>query len=80
MKIRTLALAGAAALALSVPAAANGTDGWYVGLGVGWAMMSDLNAHVVGNYTPPAADYKLQADDSALIGLGIDRIVEGPDS
>ena len=39
MKIRSIALAGVAVLALSVPAAASDATGWYIGLGVGWDTM-----------------------------------------
>ena len=34
MKIRLLAMAGVAAMALSTPAMA--AEGWYLGLGAGW--------------------------------------------
>ena len=74
MKLRTLALAGAAALALSVPATASGTTGWYIGLGVGWDMMSDFNGSVTPPYgltwqtraNPNTTDFKVNPDDSAL--------------
>src|SRR5690242_5472430 len=37
MKLRSIVLAGAAAAALSAgPAMANDTEGWYIGLGVGY--------------------------------------------
>ena len=66
MKLRSIALAGVAVLALSVPAAASDTTGWYLGLGVGWDSMADFNQHVVGAYTPPIADYNTKTEDAAL--------------
>jgi outer membrane protein OmpA-like peptidoglycan-associated protein len=47
MNIRTIALAGAAALLLAVPAAANDTQGWYIGLGVGYDHMNPVEAVTV---------------------------------
>jgi hypothetical protein len=41
MKIRMLALAGVAAVALSAPARAG--DGWYLGLGGGYDSMSSIH-------------------------------------
>ena len=46
MKLRTLALAGAAMMAMSLPAMASDTTGWYVGLGAGWAKMGDFTANI----------------------------------
>ncbi len=41
MKIRMIALAGVAALALSTPAMA--ADGWYLGLGAGWDQQNHIS-------------------------------------
>jgi len=68
MKLRTLALASVAALALSVPAMANGVTGWYLGLEAGWAAMQDLDAHATVPYTPGTYDTKLEADGGFLVG------------
>ena len=44
MKLRMIALAGVAALALSGPAAASNATGWYLGLGAGWDHMGNVEA------------------------------------
>src|SRR5690242_3734086 len=44
MKLAKIALAGVALTALATPAAA--ADGWYLGLGVGWSSLQDLNYRV----------------------------------
>ena len=62
MKLRSIALAGAAALAISFPAAASDATGWYFGLGVGW----DMPSKVTAEFTPGPVDLKFSADDSAL--------------
>src|SRR3979409_1889092 len=41
MKFSTMALAGASLVAFATPAAAGG-DGWYLGLGVGWSKVNDM--------------------------------------
>src|SRR5690348_1826079 len=49
MKIRLIALAGVAALALSTPAMA--AQGWYLGLGAGWDQQTDLKFRSVPSPT-----------------------------
>jgi OmpA-OmpF porin, OOP family len=72
MKIRTIALAGVAALALSGPAAASDATGWYLGLGAGWDHMGQFS-QVFTPQIPPnppgTADviFKTGTDDTALI-------------
>ena len=48
MRLRSIALAGAAALALSVPAAASDATGWYLGIGAGYDMPSKVTAEFTG--------------------------------
>ena len=60
MKMKMIALAGVAALALSGPAVASDAHGWYLGLGVGWDRM--------GSFVDRDDDvnYSLQTSDTAL--------------
>ena len=46
MNVRTIALASAATFLLAAPAAANDTQGWYIGLGVGYDHMNPVEAAV----------------------------------
>src|SRR5690349_21724017 len=60
MKIRTVALAGVAAVALSAPALAD-DPGWYIGLGAGYAHPEPVLMKFADNATSPTffhADYK----------------------
>ncbi|MGA7714099.1 MAG: OmpA family protein [Rhizomicrobium sp.] len=67
MKIRSIALAGAAVLALSVPAAASDATGWYVGLGIGWDTMSKYSEVFTPNTGPaPVVTFKVKPDGTAL--------------
>ncbi|MGN6517559.1 MAG: OmpA family protein [Rhizomicrobium sp.] len=59
MKLRTIFLAGVAALFVSPALAA---DGWYLGLGAGWDHLKDPK--LVGS----GIDGKLTAKDSAIVG------------
>ncbi len=62
MKIRMIALAGVAALALSTPAMAN--EGWYLGLGAGWDLQ--VNGAKATSVTVPTfttKDKKFQRGD-----------------
>ena len=52
MKLRSIALAGAAVLALSTPALAS-VPGWYLGLGVGYDQLTSVNATL--QTSPPIA-------------------------
>src|SRR5215831_7540590 len=65
MKLRTIVLAGVAAAALSAgPAMATETQGWYLGLGVGWDHMEPV--HVVT--APPASiNGRLGMLDNAMV-------------
>jgi opacity protein-like surface antigen len=63
MKIRMIALAGVAAVALAGPASASDATGWYLGLGAGW----DHLGQVKELYTPGAHVIKQDTDDSALV-------------
>ncbi|MBU6298841.1 MAG: hypothetical protein KJS68_11400, partial [Alphaproteobacteria bacterium] len=62
MKLRSIALVGAAVLALSVPASASGTAGWYVGLGAGWDSMTNFNQV----FTPGPVTFKAKTEDTGL--------------
>ncbi|MGZ5920446.1 MAG: outer membrane beta-barrel protein, partial [Rhizomicrobium sp.] len=64
MKIRMLALAGAAAVALSAPAHA-ATEGWYLGLGGGYDEMSSVNAR---SAPFPSNVVRMSSSDS---GIGV---------
>ncbi|MBU6472791.1 MAG: outer membrane beta-barrel protein, partial [Alphaproteobacteria bacterium] len=68
MKIRMIALAGVAALAIAGPAAASNATGWYIGLGLGW----DRLGNVKGSLVPTGTGYtggtaKLGTDDGVLV-------------
>ncbi len=68
MKIRMIALAGVAVLALGGQAAASDAHGWYLGLGAGWDHMGNVEA----KFTPigggaGGTQFKVNTDDSALI-------------
>jgi len=65
MKIRLLALAGVAAVALSTPALAG--DGWYLGLGAGWDHQNSMRFQPQSPLTPPPAPIYGKSSDSALI-------------
>src|SRR5664279_4651656 len=64
MNIRMLALAGAAAVALSAPAHA-ATEGWYLGLAGGWDEQSSIRATSV---PVPSVTGKTNSSDS---GIGV---------
>src|ERR1700761_2409142 len=64
MKIRMIALAGVAALALSAPAMA-ADDGWYLGLGGGWDQQNGLKASSVPS--PALFAGRTQASTAAII-------------
>ena len=64
MKIRTLALAGAAALALAGAASASDATGWYVGLGGGWGNQANIKIDLKGTTTGRAS---LPPKNSAVI-------------
>ncbi|HJW42305.1 MAG TPA: outer membrane beta-barrel protein, partial [Rhizomicrobium sp.] len=65
MKLRSIALTGVALAALSVaPAMANDTQGWYLGLGVGYDHMDPI--HVV-TAPPLSAHADLGQGDTALV-------------
>src|SRR6185369_14847475 len=52
MKLRSIVLAGVAAAALSAgPAMANDTQGWYIGLGVGYDHQEPLRIQVAPPFT-----------------------------
>ncbi len=63
MKIRMIALAGVAALALAGPAAASDATGWYLGLGAGWDHLGQAKEL----FTPGSHVIKQDTDDSALV-------------
>ncbi|HEY5336727.1 MAG TPA: outer membrane beta-barrel protein, partial [Rhizomicrobium sp.] len=63
MKIRMIALAGVAALALSGPAVASDATGWYLGLGAGWDHMGQFTQ----GFNPGHINIKTGTQDSALI-------------
>ncbi len=60
MKIRMLALAGVAAVALSAPAHA--AEGWYLGLGGGYDNMSNLRTEFDDPVPPSAPRMPLQPE------------------
>src|SRR4051812_48160102 len=62
MRIRLIALAGVAALALSTPAMA--AQGWYLGLGAGWDQQNSLKFHSVPT---PTNIQTIKSKDGALI-------------
>src|SRR5206468_4149552 len=64
MKIRTIALAGVAALALCGPAAAGDAIGWYAGLGAGWDHLG--NIEVDFRPAPPGVQETLSSSNSGL--------------
>ena len=61
MKIRTIALAGVAVLALSGPAAASDATGWYLGLGAGWDHMGNIKT------SHPGGSFRLAARSARTI-------------
>ena len=63
MKIRMIALAGVAALALSTPAMA--AEGWYLGLGAGWDQQTGIKA--TSAPLPGAFAGRTQASNAAII-------------
>ncbi len=65
MKIRTIALAGVALAALSVPAFASDYTGWYLGLGGGYSSPDLLHVD-----TPSGTGHLAFHDD----GLGIGAV------
>jgi len=64
MKIRTIALAGVAALALCGPAAASDAIGWYAGLGAGWDHLGNLEVNFKPG--PPGPAETLNTSNSGL--------------
>src|SRR5580698_8111088 len=64
MKIRMIALAGVAALALAGPASASDATGWYLGLGAGWDNMGNYGVHY--NMGGPINNDKYSTSDTAL--------------
>jgi opacity protein-like surface antigen len=63
MKIRMIALAGVAALALSTPAVA--AEGWYLGLGAGWDMQNGVQVTSVTHV--PTFSTKDKSSNGAII-------------
>src|ERR1700761_8483725 len=63
MKIRMIALAGVAAMALGTPAMA--ADGWYLGLGAGWDHQNGFNGTSVP--LPTTFTGKSKSSDGPLI-------------
>ena len=92
MKLRSIALAGAAVMALSAPAAASTYTGWYLGLGVGYGYpelmgtstyMPSGTKHV--SYDPDAlgfvsAGYKWDSNIRTEIELGYKGHSTDPDT
>ena len=64
MKIRLIALAGVAALALSTPAMA--AQGWYLGLGAGWDQQNALKFRSVP--TPTNIQTAKSKDGALIVG------------
>jgi outer membrane protein OmpA-like peptidoglycan-associated protein/opacity protein-like surface antigen len=50
MKLRSIALAGVATLALSAPASASTYQGWYLGLGAGWDWADNVKIESGGSF------------------------------
>ena len=67
MKIRMIALAGVAALALSTPAMA--AEGWYLGLGGGWDSQSSTK--ITSSNTAVAGTASSKAGSAAIIAGSI---------
>ncbi|HTC82782.1 MAG TPA: outer membrane beta-barrel protein, partial [Rhizomicrobium sp.] len=65
MKIRLIALAGVAALALSTPAMA--TEGWYLGLGAGWDHQNKISIKSTAGSPVPLAASSLKSSDGAIV-------------
>ena len=63
MKIRMIALAGVAALALSGPALAGEATGWYVDLSGGYDHMGQFTSHDISS----AQEVKVETDNGGLI-------------
>src|ERR1700679_2126454 len=63
MKLHAFAMAGAAIVALSIPAAASDYQGWYIGLGAGWDTSELVHAY---SQTTPGSSYKIPFHDDAL--------------
>ena len=63
MKIRMIALAGVAALALSGPALAGEATGWYVDLSGGYDHMGQFTSHDVAS----TLETKVETDNAGLI-------------
>src|ERR1700677_4061426 len=71
MKLRMIALAGVTAAALSSPAFAEG-EGWYLGLGGGYAAETTVNLRTIHGPIPPvnlpvAANYPMSLDNGGII-------------
>src|SRR6185437_10460545 len=64
MTIRSIALAGVAALALATPAVASEATGWYLGLGAGWDTME--LAHYNNSTIAPPLEVKVPYHDDVL--------------
>src|ERR1700742_369728 len=65
MRLRSIVLAGVAAAALSAgPAMANDTQGWYLGLGVGYDHMEPIHVQTA---PPLLATSRLGQGDTALV-------------
>ncbi len=67
MKIRMIALAGVAVVALAGPAAASNITGWYLGLGAGWDHMGNVEAKFTPKSAGTAQSVKMGTNDGALI-------------
>jgi len=65
MKLRSMALAGAATLALSTPALAQ-NPGWYLGLGVGYDQLETVQSRT--NTNPPTSVATSYSGDAIYLG------------
>ena len=76
MKLRSIALAGVAALALTAPAMASDATGWYLGLGAGWDTMMVTHTDWSGPALPGHKTFPYHDDvlGTAAIGYKFDDI------
>ena len=67
MKLRSIALASVAVIALSTPAVAGGPPGWYLGLGAGYDSLTTVAGH---DATPVAVKQSYSGDALYLATIG----------
>ena len=68
MKLRLIALAGVAALAISSPALAGSETGWYFTIGAGWDQLQDVK---ITSPSVPGAEDEAPFNNSAVVAGGV---------